>query len=150
MPSYLSRLVEKVQKDAGEVVCVVVRVPQLIGQSIEEEVTSFCVQVTSQAHENIQRGLVHGVALGPRLVLVDGLHSTHGYQANFASQIMMLRCNLASCHNETLTIMLLTNKDDRPDMSFHQSVHNDRLVMMTLTLVQITHMIRLFAQVCSI
>jgi len=35
-------------------------------------------------------------------------------------------------------------------MSFHQSIHNDGLVMMTLTLVQITHMIRLFAQVCSI
>lgn len=137
---YLSCLVEKVQKDAGEVVCMIVRVAQLVGQSIEEEVTSFCVQVTSQAHENIQRGLVHGVALGPRLVLVDGLHSTHGYQATFVSQIMMLRCNLASCHKET----------DRPDMSFHQSIHNDTLVMTTLTLVQITHMIRLFAQVCSI
>jgi len=86
MSFYLSCLVEKVQKDAGEVVCVVVRVAQLVGQSIEEEVTSFCVQVTSQAHENIQRGLVHGIALGPRLVLVDGLHNTHVGEANFASQ----------------------------------------------------------------
>ncbi len=86
MSFYLSRLVEKVQKDAGEVVCVVVRVAQLVGQSIEEEVTPFRVQVTSQAHENIQRGLVHGIALGPRLVLVDGLHNTHVGQANFASQ----------------------------------------------------------------
>jgi hypothetical protein len=86
MSFYLSCLVEKVQKDAGEVVCVVVRVAQLVGQSIEEEVTPFCVQVTSQAHENIQRGLVHGIALGPRLVLVDGLHNTHVGEANFASQ----------------------------------------------------------------
>jgi len=78
MSFYLSCLVEKVQKDAGEVVCVVVRVAQLVGQSIEEEVTPFCV--------HIQRGLVHGIALGPRLVLVDGLHNTHVGEANFASQ----------------------------------------------------------------
>ncbi len=86
LSGYLSCLVEKVQQDAGEVVCVVVGVAQLVGQSIEEEVASFCVQVTSQAHENIQRGLVHGVALGPRLVLVNGLHSTYVGQANFADQ----------------------------------------------------------------
>ncbi len=59
-----------------------------------------------------------------------------------------LRCS--SCHNGTFTIILLTDKDGRPDMSFHQSLHNDKLVMMTLTLVQITQMIRRFALIHSI
>ena len=109
MPSYLSRLVEKVQKDAGEVVCMIVGVTQLVGQSIEEEVAPFCVQVTSQTHENIQRGLVHGIALGPRLVLVDGLHSTHVYQPNSASQNMMLKCTSASTtgdQNQNWTVLI--------------------------------------------
>ena len=60
---------------------VVVRVAQLIRQGVEEEVAPFCVKVTSQAHENVQGGLVHGVALWPRLVLADSLKSrTHACQ----------------------------------------------------------------------
>ena len=60
---------------------VVVGVAQLIRQGVEEEIAPFCVKVTSQAHKNVQGGLVHGVALWPRLVLVDGLKSrTHARQ----------------------------------------------------------------------
>ena len=60
---------------------VVVGVAQLIRQGVEEEVAPFCVKVTSQAHEDVQGGLVHGVALWPRLVLVDSLKPrTHACQ----------------------------------------------------------------------
>ena len=56
--------------------CVVVGVAQLVGQGIQEEVAPLSVHVTCQAHKDVQGGLVHGVALWPRLVQVDSLQKT--------------------------------------------------------------------------
>ena len=55
---------------------VVVGVAQLVCQGVQEEVAALGVKVTSKPHKDVQGGLVHGVALRPRLVLIDGLHST--------------------------------------------------------------------------
>lgn len=70
---YLAIFIEEVQQDAGEVVSVIVGVAQLVGKSVQEEVAAFCVQVIGQAHEDVQGGLMHCVALQPRLVLTDSL-----------------------------------------------------------------------------
>lgn len=51
---YLTVLIEEVQQDAGEVVGVVVGIAQLVGQSIQEQVATLCVQIICQAHENVQ------------------------------------------------------------------------------------------------
>ena len=73
--SDLCCLVEEVQQDAGEVVCVVVWIAQLICQGIQEEIAALSVQVVGQAHEDVQGGLMHGIALWSRLVQVDGLQA---------------------------------------------------------------------------
>ena len=52
---------------------VVVGVAQLVCQGVQEEVTSLTIQVIGQAHEDVQRGLMHGVALRPRLVQINRL-----------------------------------------------------------------------------
>ena len=76
LASDLWRLVEEVEQDAGEVVGVIVGVAQLVGQGVQEEVAPLCVHVSSQAHEDVQGGLVHGAALWPRLVQIYGLQTT--------------------------------------------------------------------------
>ena len=68
-------LIEEIQQDAGEVVGVVVGIAQLVCEGIQEEVTPLSIQVIGQTHEDVQRGLMHGVALRPRLVQVDRLQT---------------------------------------------------------------------------
>ena len=56
---------------------VVVWVAQLVRQGIQEQVATLGVQVIGQAHEDVQGGLMHGVALRSRLIQIDGLQRTH-------------------------------------------------------------------------
>lgn len=55
---------------------VVVGVAQLVCQGVQEEVAALSVQVIGQAHEDVQGGLMHGVALGSRLIQIDSLKAT--------------------------------------------------------------------------
>ena len=59
---------------------VVVGVAQLVCEGIQEEVTPLSIQVIGQTHEDVQRGLMHGVALRPRLVQVDCLQAHLRFQ----------------------------------------------------------------------
>ena len=54
---------------------VVVGVAQLVCEGIQEEVAPLSIQVIGQTHEDVQRRLMHGVALRPRLVQVDCLQA---------------------------------------------------------------------------